>query len=174
MVGTASDRADESDALASERSSAARRCELVRLQRHQRARHPRGSAGTAGGASGVRQPCVIVLSARSEPALQALARRHATYLADGPETSLRNFATMLATGRTHYERRLAFVADSISHAIATLRRAGDGEWPDGVVGRRRSDRRATEDRVPVHRRARGVCPCGSGSLRQRAGISRRH
>ncbi len=79
------------------------------------------------------EPSVVVLSARSEAALRALARRHATHLAEQPETSLGNLVATLATGRTHYERRLAFVADSVPAVKATLSRIADGESPEGVV-----------------------------------------
>jgi acyl transferase domain-containing protein/acyl carrier protein len=78
------------------------------------------------------EPSLVVLSARSDAALRALARRHATHVADEPET-LRNLAATLATGRTHYERRLAFVADSVSGLKTTLARIAEGERPEGVV-----------------------------------------
>ncbi len=67
------------------------------------------STAPAADASGAR-PHLFVLSARSEPALRALAARHRRFLKDHPEVDLADLCHTLRTGRVHLPRRLAIGA----------------------------------------------------------------
>ncbi|MFI1913834.1 SDR family NAD(P)-dependent oxidoreductase [Nocardia sp. NPDC020380] len=90
---------------------------------------------------------VLVLSARSGEALTALAQSWADALADDPGATahpdgLGDFAYTAAAGRTHFEDRLAIVADSRADATVQLRAAATGTADDHLVARGRVERAA--------------------------------
>jgi len=58
---------------------------------------------------------VLTLSAKSAYALQALAHRYATFLADHPAVSLRDACYTANTGRSHFVHRLVVLTDSTAH-----------------------------------------------------------
>ncbi|MEM9455613.1 MAG: SDR family NAD(P)-dependent oxidoreductase [Myxococcota bacterium] len=82
---------------------------------------------------------LLVLSARTEEALRALATRYATHL-EQTEDELPDVCHGAATGRSHFEHRLAMVAERGSEAAGALRSWVAGEAPRGVVSRRASSR----------------------------------
>jgi amino acid adenylation domain-containing protein/non-ribosomal peptide synthase protein (TIGR01720 family) len=55
---------------------------------------------------------LLTLSAKNEPALQALAQRYETYLQSNSTDTLANIGLTANTGRTHFNHRLAIIADS--------------------------------------------------------------
>ena len=62
---------------------------------------------------------VLVLSARSREALAALARETAAHLAEHPQLDAASVARTAATGREHFEHRLAVVAAQSASSRAT-------------------------------------------------------
>lgn len=58
-------------------------------------------------------PHLLVLSAKTEPALQDMAQRYATHLAAHPHLNLSDVCWTAATGRSLFEHRLAIAADSL-------------------------------------------------------------
>ena len=72
---------------------------------------------------------LLVVSARTEAALQAQAARLARYLDNTPAAGLGDIGFTLATGRTRFERRLAVVAGSTAQAGATLTQVAKGAVP---------------------------------------------
>ncbi|MBF0272352.1 MAG: amino acid adenylation domain-containing protein [Magnetococcales bacterium] len=59
---------------------------------------------------------LLPLAAKSLPALQALARRHAAHLTDNPDQSWWDICHTAATGRTGFRHRLALVAPTTADA----------------------------------------------------------
>ncbi|MGF2039365.1 MAG: type I polyketide synthase [Nostoc sp. CmiVER01] len=57
---------------------------------------------------------ILTLSAKNEIALQELAQRYCDYLTANPTESLADICFTANTGRSHFEHRLAIVADSLS------------------------------------------------------------
>ncbi|RKZ79614.1 MAG: non-ribosomal peptide synthetase, partial [Candidatus Parabeggiatoa sp. nov. 1] len=55
---------------------------------------------------------LFTLSAKNDSALQALAQRYDTYLQSNSEDTLANIGFTANTGRTHFNHRLAIIADS--------------------------------------------------------------
>jgi len=55
---------------------------------------------------------LLTLSAKSPSALQELVQRHQTFLADHPQVSLADVGFTLNTGRSHFNQRLALVAEN--------------------------------------------------------------
>jgi malonyl CoA-acyl carrier protein transacylase len=55
---------------------------------------------------------LFTLSAKNESALRALAQRYETYLQSNSEDTLSNICFTANTGRTHFNHRLAIIADS--------------------------------------------------------------
>lgn len=83
------------------------------------------SADTTPSASGT--PYVLVLSARTPAALDALARSYADYLGpdgQGAAFSLRDICYSAATRRQHHEQRLAVIGSSHQELAAALSGAG--------------------------------------------------
>ncbi len=78
-------------------------------------------------------PRLVVLSARGEAALRAVAQRHSEYLASHPEESFANTAATLSVGRAHLDKRAALVADSALDAADALRNFARGDLPPGLV-----------------------------------------
>ncbi|WMP19414.1 SDR family NAD(P)-dependent oxidoreductase [Thiothrix lacustris] len=56
---------------------------------------------------------VIALSAKSAPALMALAQTYQHFLRENPATDLADFAYTVNTGRNHFPHRVALLADSL-------------------------------------------------------------
>ncbi len=56
---------------------------------------------------------ILSLSAKTEPALQALAKSYVTYFKSHPTISIADVCFTANTGRSHFEHRLAVVAESI-------------------------------------------------------------
>jgi acyl transferase domain-containing protein len=84
-------------------------------------------------------PSVLVLSARSRTALDAMTRALADRLDDEPALALPDVAWTLQTGRAHLPVRRAAVATSTREAAAALRSPGDhltGEAHAGSSGAR--------------------------------------
>ncbi|MEI5133327.1 type I polyketide synthase [Streptomyces libani] len=79
-----------------------------------------------------------LLSARGAPALRAQARRLAEHLARNPELTPADIALSLATSRTGFEDRAAFLGQDTGELTAALRVFADGrEHPRVAVGRAR-------------------------------------
>lgn len=75
----------------------------------------------------------LLLSARSDAALRALAGRYAARLQGCSEQDYYDIAHAAADGRERLERRLALCADSVSDARERLAACAAGETPDGIV-----------------------------------------
>ncbi|GGB53277.1 polyketide synthase [Tistrella bauzanensis] len=75
---------------------------------------------------------LVLLSARGDAALTALAARHAAHLRAHPDLPLDALSATLATGRDHLPHRLAVTATDMAGLAMALERAADG----GAAGRR--------------------------------------
>jgi len=84
---------------------------------------------------------LLTLSAKSAPALQALAERYVTYLAAHPEQAWADVCFTANAGRAHFPHRLAMVAESTEAAQAALAAAGKGEAVPAIIAGVRPDRR---------------------------------
>jgi acyl transferase domain-containing protein/acyl-CoA synthetase (AMP-forming)/AMP-acid ligase II/SAM-dependent methyltransferase/acyl carrier protein len=69
----------------------------------------------------VQSPHLLPLSARSQPALKALALRFADWLRDNPHVPLEDVCAAAAQGRCHFEHRLAVRAQSGAELADILR-----------------------------------------------------
>jgi natural product biosynthesis luciferase-like monooxygenase protein len=76
---------------------------------------------------------VLALSARSESALQELARRHAEWLEAHAGAHLPSVVRTINAGRSHFEHRAAFIFSSREDAIGGLRALTRGEKPSGTA-----------------------------------------
>ncbi|AKH85659.1 beta-ketoacyl synthase [Streptomyces sp. CNQ-509] len=76
---------------------------------------------------------VLALSARTETALAALARRYADRLADGDGTPLADLCHSAATGRTHFRHRLAAVGTTRKEVADRLAGFLRGETRPGLA-----------------------------------------
>ena len=74
---------------------------------------------------------VLCLSARDRPALNALARRYAEFLS-ATDLPLTDICFTALTARSHFDCRVALVADSAAAMETALRAFADGEAFDGV------------------------------------------
>nr|VFJ49043.1 MAG: Acyl transferase domain-containing protein [Candidatus Kentron sp. FW] len=82
------------------------------------------------------RPChLLTLSAKSEAALRQLAESYATYLQSHPDVSLADISFTANTGRSHFDHRLALVAESPEEAERQLRTAS---YVIGKTARERS------------------------------------
>ena len=82
----------------------------------------------------------MLLSAKSEAALQGQAQRLREQVLAQPDLSLVDVAYSLATSRTPFEHRAAVVADSHEALLAALEALGQGRSvPPTAVGRARGD-----------------------------------
>jgi epothilone polyketide synthase D len=88
---------------------------------------PSPAASVAGGRSAE----LVVLSARSAPALQDAARRLGQHLQAVPEMTPARLAPALALRRTHHEHRLAIAVGSRDDLLQGLSLAAHGELPAG-------------------------------------------
>jgi acyl transferase domain-containing protein len=77
------------------------------------------------------QPGLLFLSARTEPALRALAERYVEFLADD-SPSWSDVCYTAARRREHHDCRLAVLADSPQQASKLLAGFLDGQSPSGV------------------------------------------
>ncbi len=68
------------------------------------------------------QPHLVVLSAKTDTALQEMAGRLGDWLESRPEISLAGVARTLMMGRAHFDHRLAVVASSCQEVVARLRK----------------------------------------------------
>lgn len=75
------------------------------------------------------RPLLLPLSAKTVPALQALAARLADHLENHPEIDAADACATAATGRAQLIHRLAIVAPDRATLIAQLRAAAGGEGP---------------------------------------------
>ena len=64
---------------------------------------------------------MLTLSAKTDEALRELAENHATYLKSNQKTSLADICFTANTGRSHFEHRIALVAQSVEEAHEWLR-----------------------------------------------------
>ncbi len=76
---------------------------------------------------------LLVLGARNEAALRQLARCYAEYLAENPRISLADLCFTAHSGRAHFERRLAVVAESGETLREELSAFADGEFTARLV-----------------------------------------
>uniref|UniRef100_UPI002FC73427 SDR family NAD(P)-dependent oxidoreductase n=1 Tax=Actinopolyspora erythraea TaxID=414996 RepID=UPI002FC73427 len=89
-----------------------------------------GSVGVLGGAESV----PVLLSAKSEDAVRAQARRLADHLAAHPELAPIDVSWTMARARQHFEERAAVLAADTAQAVHRLRAVADGVVVPGVVG----------------------------------------
>lgn len=76
-------------------------------------------------------PMLVALSARGPQALQALASRHAEWLAAHPETPLADVALTLGAGRDHLARRAALIVADTRELVDGLREIAADAVPTG-------------------------------------------
>src|SRR6478752_4778731 len=76
----------------------------------------------------------LPLSARSETALTQLARRYAESMSASPDVSLADVAQTAGAGRSHFDQRVAVVAETVEKAKTALRAFAAGE-PHSAVHR---------------------------------------
>jgi acyl transferase domain-containing protein/ubiquinone/menaquinone biosynthesis C-methylase UbiE/acyl carrier protein len=82
-------------------------------------------------------PLLLVLSARTGPALVGLARKYEQFLREKQELDLADICYSASTGRAHFEHRLAVVAEDLPEARERL-----GQFQRGDKHRRIQSRRA--------------------------------
>ena len=75
---------------------------------------------------------LFTLSAKSAPALQALAHRYAAFLADHPTVSLMDTCFTANTGRSHFAHRLVVMTDSTAHLRQKLAALPTEHKPHGL------------------------------------------
>lgn len=76
---------------------------------------------------------LLTLSAKSENALKELAQRYADFLAAHPETALADVCFTANTGRSHFDHRLAVVAESTAQLQGVLLAFAAGRETTGLV-----------------------------------------
>jgi epothilone polyketide synthase D len=76
---------------------------------------------------------VLVLSAKTEHALNEQAARYARRLEGCPEQDWADLCHTAATGRSHFEHRLAVVSATAADAASTLYAIGNGAEPKGAM-----------------------------------------
>lgn len=79
---------------------------------------------------------LLVLSARSEAALEQLALRLARHLEEHPGLTLADVAWTLQTGRRAFERRRAAICRGREDALRVLRGEAPSRWIEGAAERR--------------------------------------
>ncbi len=100
--------------------------------------------GEAPGGELLQGPTPLILSAKSEPALQEQAARLAAHLKDNPELEIADVAFSLATSRSGFARRAVVVGQEREELLDRLSAIGRGEpGPSTVLGS------ATEAHRPV-------------------------
>jgi acyl transferase domain-containing protein/NADPH:quinone reductase-like Zn-dependent oxidoreductase/short-subunit dehydrogenase/acyl carrier protein len=76
--------------------------------------------------------CLLTLSARTEAALQAVARRYAEAVKGRADSELADICCAANTGRAHLRQRASIVARSIEELRSRLLAVADGNPADGV------------------------------------------
>jgi acyl transferase domain-containing protein/acyl carrier protein len=76
---------------------------------------------------------VLVLSAKTERAVNEQAIRYTRRLEECPEQDWADVCHTAATGRSHFEHRLAVVSATAADAASTLRAIGNGPEPKGAM-----------------------------------------
>ncbi|MEP0930312.1 MULTISPECIES: type I polyketide synthase [Cyanophyceae] len=76
---------------------------------------------------------VLTLSAKTEPALHDLAAAYQDFFAVQPEVNLADVCFTANTGRSHFDHRLAVVAESVAQMQARLKGFVQGDSPEGWV-----------------------------------------
>lgn len=75
---------------------------------------------------------LLVLSGKSDEALQDLAQRYLDWFVENPNISLADVCYTAGAGRKHFDRRAAFVVESVEHARSLLNDFLQGRKADGV------------------------------------------
>ncbi len=81
----------------------------------------------------VASPGLVALSAKSEPALRAIASRLATHLAAHPDLALADVCYTLNAGRAHFAHRIALPAETTSQLGEQLAAYAAGQMPQSLV-----------------------------------------
>ncbi|NET90275.1 MAG: aminotransferase class III-fold pyridoxal phosphate-dependent enzyme, partial [Kamptonema sp. SIO1D9] len=76
---------------------------------------------------------LLAISAKTEPALQALAQRYETFLANHPQASLGEICFTANTGRSHFTHRLTAVATTTDQLHQQLQAFNRGQETPGVA-----------------------------------------
>ncbi|MGP1384403.1 MAG: aminotransferase class III-fold pyridoxal phosphate-dependent enzyme [Thainema sp.] len=76
---------------------------------------------------------LLMLSAKSKPALSALARRYAQFLQAQPDVSLDNLCFTAHTGRSAFPHRCAIVANSVTDLRSQLSLATQGQAGEQIL-----------------------------------------
>ena len=76
---------------------------------------------------------ILTLSAKCEPALQELAQRYEEFIENNSTVELTDICFSANTGRTHFNHRLAIVAESTEKLRQKLKAFATGEDTPGVV-----------------------------------------
>lgn len=93
---------------------------------------------------------LLTLSARTEAALQQLARRYANHLSVHADLPLADVCFTANTGRSHFNQRLAIVAASLSELSTQLAAYTAGQNPEGLFqGRVKPDHACYEISVAL-------------------------
>ena len=90
-------------------------------------------ASVAGDGSKQRSHSLLTLSAKSAPSLKASAKRFAKHLEEHPDISLADLCYTANTCRSHFEHRLAAVAESPTQLREQLEAVAEGQETTGVV-----------------------------------------
>ena len=90
-------------------------------------------ASVADQGSKQRSLCLLTLSAKSAPSLKASAKRFAKHLEEHPDISLADLCYTANTCRSHFEHRLAAVAESPAQLRERLEAVAEGQETTGVV-----------------------------------------
>ncbi len=75
---------------------------------------------------------LLTLSAKNEEALRCLVKRYQDYLASHPQVSIADVCFTANTGRSHFDHRLAVVAQSREDFIAKLASSEENKQPGGL------------------------------------------
>ncbi|HEY9068270.1 MAG TPA: amino acid adenylation domain-containing protein, partial [Burkholderiaceae bacterium] len=84
--------------------------------------------------SPARGPQLLLLSAKSQPALAAMARQLADRLEADPSINLADVAHTLQVGRSRYANRLCVAAESLPRAVTALRTEDDPQRAQRTLG----------------------------------------
>lgn len=76
---------------------------------------------------------LLTLSAQSETALHILASRYEKFLTTYPEASIENVSFTANTGRTHFDHRLAVIADSVQSLRSQISAFTSGQKMPGLI-----------------------------------------
>jgi acyl transferase domain-containing protein/acyl carrier protein len=94
---------------------------------------PAAGAPPVAGTPPVAGPHLIPLCADSEPALRALAARHAEFIATRPNVTLADYAVTMGRGRSPLPRRLGVIAGSLDELAESLRQHAAGQSVPGTA-----------------------------------------